>query len=930
MRGELYLIDGYSIIYRGYFAFLRRPLLNPEGKNSSSVFVFFRTLLELIRDRSPGYLSVVMDSRVPTFRHERYPEYKANREEAPEDLHAQVPVIEEILEALGIACVRADGYEADDVIATLAERSRSGHRPCWIISGDKDILQLVGGNVRLLAQEKGSSSLCEYSRETIHETRGVYPEQIVDYLALTGDSSDNVPGVRGVGDKTAVKLLAKYGTLDAIYAHLSAIEPESLQKKLTEGRESAFMSRELVRLVRDVPGVPEIEKLAFGGIAAGAAVPLFQREGMKSIVAELHALSAGTPGTKARGTGRTAVGARKYDEVGREDGGPPAAESPSPVLAHTAPGTYATVTEMSALDRWIKGARKAGAFALDVETDSTDEMRAVPIGFSLSYREGEACYVPIKASGVGCPPEAAVRERLRRLLEDPGLKWIGQNAKYDYKVLSRWGLRPTNLHFDTMVAAWILDSDQSSYGLDGLAERYLHFRALPYSQIVPKGATLVDLPIQQVTDYSGEDADLTLRMYRLLQSELSKEGLDSLLFGVEVPLVRVLGEMELAGIRILPRELQSYGRETEKELAALEAEIYGLCGRKFNINSTKQLQEILFNWRKLTPVKRTKTGYSTDMDVLEVLAAQDPVPEKILAHRKLSKLKSTYIDALPLLINENTGRLHTHYIQTGTATGRLSSKDPNLQNIPIREEEGRRIRAAFVPAAGMRFISADYAQIELAILAYLSKDPMLLESFRQGRDIHRQTASLIFSVPEADVTPEQRRVGKTINFGVVYGMSAYGLSQGLKISKSDADRFIKTYFQRYSGVDAFLKETIRQAEQTGYVRTLLGRRRRVAAITSRNKTEKSAAERIAVNSPIQGTAADIVKLAMVKLHDRLSAEGLSSRILLQVHDEIILEAPESEVERALPIVKSVMERVTDHEIPLNVKCETGDSWGEFH
>jgi DNA polymerase-1 len=484
--------------------------------------------------------------------------------------------------------------------------------------------------------------------------------------------------------------------------------------------------------------------------------------------------------------------------------------------------------------------------------------------------------------------------------------------------------------FDTMVAAWVLDSDQVSYGLDRMAESRLGFRTIPYGEVVAKGQTLEDVPIGQVTDYSGEDADLTLRLFRLLAPELETEGLARLFSDVEMPLVEVLAEMELTGIRILSTELAAYSKELERDLAKLEEEIYGLCGRTFNINSTKQLQEILFVWRKLAPVKKTKTGYSTDMDVLEALAAQDPVPERILAHRKLSKLKSTYVDALPLLVNEETGRLHTHYVHTGTATGRLSSKDPNLQNIPIREEEGRRIRASFVPAPGMRFLSADYAQIELAVLAHLSGDPILGQAFREGKDIHRQTASLIFGVREDEVTPEQRRVGKTINFGVVYGMSAYGLSQGLKISKADAERFIATYFQRFEGVDRFLKDTIRAAERDGFVRTLLGRRRRVPAIKSQNKTERMAAERVAVNSPIQGTAADIVKLAMVRLYHRLKEEHLSARILLQVHDEIILEVPAHEAARVEGIARDTMEHVVAQGIPLKVQCETGDSWGAFH
>ncbi len=920
MRSDLYLIDAYSIIYRGYFAFMNRPLLNPQGKNTSAVFVFFRTIMDLTAKRSPASIAVVMDSRVPTFRHEKYPQYKANREKAPEDLHAQVPVIEEILGALGIAAVRAEGYEADDVIATLAEKCRSSGRPCWIISGDKDILQLIGGNVRLLAQEKGSSDFIEYSRQSILESRGIYPERIVDYLALTGDASDNVPGVKGIGDKTALKLLSAYKDLDDIYAHIEEVTPESLRRKLADGKEPAYQSRDLVTLVRDVPGVPDVDAFRFDGLKA-AALPLFEREGMKSVAAELLRLAS-------KGASAHSAGAAQPEETPAP--GRPLEPAAAPVLSSTAPGTHAAVTDLGELDRILREARAAGTFAFDVETDSTDEMRAVPIGFSLCYREGTAFYVPLRAADAKCLPEAAVKERIRGLVSDPSMRLVGQNVKYDFKVLARWGARPANVHFDTMVAAWVLDSDQNTYGLDGLAERFLSYRTIPYGELVPKGATLADLPVQKVADYSGEDADLTLRMFHLLDAELAKEGLSSVFRDIEAPLIQVLADMEMAGIRILSNKLNAYGREMEKEMSALEAKVFELCGRTFNINSTKQLQEILFTWRKLTPIKKTKTGFSTDMDVLEALAAQDEVPERILAHRKLSKLKSTYVDALPLLVNPATGRLHTHYIQTGTATGRLSSKDPNLQNIPIREEEGRRIRAAFVPAGGMRFISADYSQIELAILAHLSRDPILLSAFQEGKDIHRQTAALIFGVDEASVSPEQRRVGKTINFGVVYGMSSYGLSQSLKIPKSDAERFITTYFQRFRRVDEFLKETIRSAEETGYARTLFGRRRRVNGITSRNRTEKNAAERIAVNSPIQGTAADIVKLAMIKLHARLAQEKLSTRILLQVHDEIVLEAPEDEAERAGRLVTSIMEGAADREIPLNVKLETGDSWGDFH
>jgi DNA polymerase I len=935
MSRELYLVDGYSVIYRGYFAFLNRPLLNPMGKNSSSVFVFFRTLFQIIRDRAPETLVVAMDSRVPTFRHVRYEQYKATRQKAPEDLHAQVPVIEEILESLGVPCVRADGYEADDVIATLAEGCRATRTPCWILSGDKDILQLIEGNVRLLAQERGTTDLVEYSREKVFESRGVYPEQIIDFLSLTGDSSDNIPGVPGIGEKTAQKLLSQFGTLDAMYQRLAEVSPESVRRKLDAGREAAMLSRELVTLNRAVPGVPPLEQLRLPDLNSREAASLFEREGMKTLVTELRALAgktetAPTPGASKLKPRQPASAAEASKPSGSSERSEPQQAELFAEPRRTTPGTYTTITSVSELDLWLGRARRAGVYAFDVETDGKDEMKARPLGFSLSVEEGKACYVPLHASGVTCIPEETVKSRLAGLLEDPAVRFVGQALKYDYKVLRRWGIRPANVHFDTMIAAWVLESQEGTYGLDRMAETRLGFTAIPYEDLVGKDQTLEDVPIQRVTDYSGENADLALRLYAILSRELEAEGLLSVFHGIEMPLLTVLSEMELTGIRLLPTELAAYSRELESSLASIEAEVYALVGRPFNIASTKQLQEVLFTWRKLTPVRKTRTGFSTDEDVLEELAELDPVPAKILAHRKLSKLKSTYVDALPLLINEETGRLHTHYVQTGAATGRLASKDPNLQNIPIREEEGRRIRAAFVPAPGMRFVSADYSQIELAILAYLSKDPILLDAFAQGRDVHRQTASLIFDVPEPEVTPDQRRVGKTINFGVVYGMSAFGLAQRLKIPRADAERFITTYFQRYTEVDRFLKETIRFAEQNGFVRTLMGRRRRVSGIASRNRAEKQGAERVAVNSPIQGTAADIVKIAMVRLYRRLAEQKLAARVLLQVHDEIILEAPMEETAAVEKIVHQEMEHVTEHAIPLAVHCETGDSWGEFH
>ena len=509
----------------------------------------------MVRERAPGLIAVAMDSRVPTFRHERYDQYKANREKAPEDLHAQVPVIEEILAALGVPSVRADGYEADDVIATLAEGCRGTGLPCWILSGDKDIMQLIGGNIRLLAPERGATDIVEYAREKVFEVKGVYPEQIIDFLALTGDSSDNVPGVPGIGEKTAQKLLSQFGGLDAVYAKLDAVTPDSLRKKLEAGRDSAFLSRELVTLRRDVPDLPGVNDLAFKGFNAEAAIPLFEREGMKSLASEL----GGTRPSPDR-PARTGVD---------EDGAAPSAPPVPPVeLKSTLPGTYATVTSLSELDAWLGRARQAGIYAFDVETDNLDEMLAVPLGFSLSIEEGTACYVPLRAAGVSCIPEQDAREHLAKLLEDAQVRLVGQNSKYDYKVMRRWGVRPANVHFDTMLAAWMLESDEGIYGMDRLAERRLGFRTKPYDELVGKGQTLEQVPIQQVTDYSGEDADLTLRMYHLLAAELEKESLAGIFHDIEMPLLTVLAEMELAGIRILTPELAAYSREMERALAA--------------------------------------------------------------------------------------------------------------------------------------------------------------------------------------------------------------------------------------------------------------------------------------------------------------------------------------------------------------------------
>ncbi|MCX7788076.1 MAG: DNA polymerase I [Spirochaetes bacterium] len=915
MKDPLYLLDGYSLIYRSYFAFIRNPLRNPEGRNSSAVFGFFNSLLTLLKNRTPPYFAIVLDSRIPTFRHTLYPEYKATRQKTPEDLHAQVPVIEELATCLGIPILRFDGVEADDLMATLAKLCRQEGRPCYIISGDKDLLQLVNDPVRILKPEKGD--FLELDREGVYRHWSVYPEQIVDYLSLVGDASDNVPGAKGIGEKTAVALLSQFGSLEGIYRNLDALPP-SQRQKLIEAREAVELSKRLVTLKDDVPVHSDvIEAFRLPPLKVEDALPLFYREGMKNLAQEFYSFKTGAPLKIDKG-----LPLQKDSLI--------FSSSPSTLTGFSSPGTYKTISSGEELSTLLEQARNAGTVAFDTETTDLDPFHAKLVGFSLSFELGKAFYIPIQAPSGGLG-EGATLPLLEKFLSDPTVRIVGQNLKFDYKILRLLGIQ-LPMQFDTMIAAWLLDSGESSYNLDRLAEIYLGYQTVRYQDVVAKGQTFADVPLDLATRYAAEDADITYRLYRVLEPSLKERKLEDLFYTLEMPLVPILGDMELEGIRLDVSVLKTYGFELEKEIDRIQRQIYQLCGKEFNINSTKQLQEVLFIDRKLQPTRKTekKTGFSTDTSVLEELAQQDPVPELVLQYRMLQKLKSTYVDALPQMVNPRTGRIHTSFNQTGTATGRLSSKDPNLQNIPIRDEEGRRIRSAFIPREGWKFLSADYSQIELVILAHLSGDPGLCEAFQTGSDVHRRTGALIFGVPEDQVTPEQRRVAKTINFGVMYGMSSFRLSRELGIPRKDADRFLDFYFRQYPRIQSFIGETIRKAEQSGKVSTILGRERPVPNINSRNKTEKTAAERIAINTPIQGSAADMVKLAMLRIVERLKKEHYNARLILQVHDELIFEVPQEELDGVKELVQKEMEQVYPLRVPLRVSIETGSSWGELH
>jgi DNA polymerase-1 len=946
MSAPLVLIDAYGLIYRSYFAFMSHPLRNSQGRNISVLVGFARTLLSLLDEglslpRSgeggetvlgPGPLCVAaaFDSRTPTFRHKLYAAYKATREKAPEDLHDQVPLVEELLEALGIRALRADGYEADDIIATLARICQKEKRRCYILSSDKDLLQLVGETTWELRPRRspGPAAYELVGPGEVKAEWGVPPGGILDFLSLVGDSSDNIPGVKGVGEKTAGRLMARYGSLDAIYENIAGIEG-SVGKKLAEGRESAYFSRKLITLEDHAPlPVKNIDELSAETLNRRAGAQVLFREGALQIARRLD--KEGDSGAEEPAPGPV-PGNPEQGGLGPERGIPEELRGP---------GVYRAVLDLGELASLLGAAKKQGLLALDFETDSLDAWNARPIGISLALKPREAFYVPVAPhQGLHSQEDGPapfldpdkVRELLAPLLSDPRVTIAAHNAKFDYKVSRGWGVPRWGCRiWDTMVAAWLVDPERNNYSLDSLAAYCLDYHeALAYKDVVPKGSAFDAVSLDTATRYSAEDVDLCLRMRQYLSPALKEGEALSIFENLEMPLLPILAEMEGEGIRIEPGVLKDYGLELGAELERVEKETCRMVGHEFNLGSPKQLQEVLFTERKLKPGKKTKTGYSTDVAVLEELAREDPVPELILRHRTLSKLKSTYVDTLVDQADAR-GRLHTNFAQTGTATGRLSSKEPNLQNIPIRDEEGRRIREAFTARPGNLLISADYSQIELVILAHLSGDENLITSFREGKDVHARTASLIFGIKEEELQSFQRRIAKTINFGVMYGMSAFRLAGELNITRTEAAAFIDAYFKTYSGVSRYINELIRKTEETGCALTILGRRRRIPAINSRNKTEKAAAERVAVNTPIQGSAADIVKTAMIKVDQALGAAKSPAKLLLQVHDELILECPKREAAAAAELVRKVMEGAVSLSVPLRVSVETGKRWGDFH
>lgn len=972
-KNTLFILDSYGLIYREYFAFITRPLTNSAGQNVSAVFGFFRNLSHVLRTYKPQYLVAAFDSRTPTFRHELYSEYKATRQKTPEDLKAQFPWIEDLLATLGIPVVRCDGFEADDVVATLAAKCETEGRHCCIMSADKDLMQLTSDNVHILKPDR-AEVWKELDEAGVTAEWGVTPEKLLDLLSLTGDAADNVPGVKGVGPKTAIKLLTEYGSLEGIYEHASEIKG-AIGEKIRADKENAFFSKTLITLKSDVSCITELESFKTARLHYRALSDSMTKWGLPAIARQYATLAKenGDTGATCADTGTLPLFA---DEPPAAQNAAGAMPQSAETLAEAKPavknkGDYKAVTTEEALKAFIDAlfasestsadaAESAIEVALDTETDGLNTLEANLVGFSLSCKAGSGIYVPLilTDSLLAGPimPKGAALLQLARLFNAENVTLIMHNAKFDLQVLWTNGLgklvhaaeaegaadaacKDNHIAYscriaDTMIAAWLLEPDRTgrvAYSLEHLGETKLALIGTEYGELVPKGGSFADVPLEKAAAYGAEDADFTFQLWALFKPQLQNANLYALFTDMEMRVLPILANMEQNGIHIDKAALHRYEIELKEQIAETEKEIFALVGHEFNIKSTMQLQTVLFEERKLQPGKKNKRGFSTDTAVLEELAEQDPVPAKVLAYRELTKLLSTYVETIPTM-TDNADRVHTSFMQTGTATGRLSSRDPNLQNIPVRDEAGRKIRAAFTAVPGTTLISADYSQIELVVLAHLSSDKNLCAAFESGIDVHRATAALIYGIAPEAVTAEQRRSAKTINFGVMYGMSAFRLARELDIPRTRAQEFITNYFTLYAGIKSFIAETVQFAEEHGYVETLSGRRRTIIGINSSNKLEKAGAERMATNTPIQGSAADIVKKAMIDVQSALTSTPTGARLLLQVHDELILECPDNEsaINATIALVREKMENAYKLRVPLRVSIEHGANWGLFH
>ena len=912
----LVLVDGSSYLYRAFYAL--PPLTSPTGEPTGALYGVTNMMKKLMAEYAPEHVAVVFDASGKTFRDELFEEYKANRPPMPDDLRAQVEPLCELVEALGFPVLKVGGVEADDVIGTLAKRGVAEGMTVLISTGDKDMAQLVDGDTVTLINTMSDTKL---NREGVKEKFDVWPEQIVDYLALVGDSSDNIPGVPGIGPKTAAPLLIHFGSLEALYARLAEVPQvpvrgaKTLGPKLEQHKDAAFLSRRLATIHCEVDLKQGPRDLSMRTPDRAKLKTLYARFGFKSW---LRALEEGGEEAPAASSGPA-----------------PAAPAPAPVAPA---GEYTTVLDPATFEAWLKKLEAAEVFAFDTETTNLDYMKAEIVGLSLAVKAGEAAYVPLAHRYMDAPEQLdrnQVLKRLKPLLEDPKKLKLGHHLKYDAHVLMNYGIRLAGMRYDSMLESYVLDSVASRHDMDSLAERYLNYRTIHYEDVAGKGAKQIgfdQVHIEQASRYAAEDADVTLRLHQTLWPKLrSVPALKRVFDDIEMPLVPVLLKMEHDGVLIDVAMLKAQSEEITKKLVALQEKAQGIAGGPFNLDSPKQLQAILFDKMGIPVIRKTASGQpSTAEDVLEELAEEHELPKVILEYRSLNKLKSTYTDKLPEQVDANTGRVHTSYHQAVAATGRLSSMDPNLQNIPVRTEEGRRIRKAFIAPKGSVLLAADYSQIELRIMAHLSADAGLLKAFEGGMDIHRATAAEVFGLKPDEVTSERRRAAKAINFGLIYGMSAFGLAKQLGIGRGEAQEYVDLYFSRYPGVKQFMDQTRLLAREQGYVETVFGRRLYLPDIKSKNQSIRQYAERAAVNAPMQGTAADIIKRAMIAVQRWLDESGAPARMVMQVHDELVFEVKQDALATVQKEVPALMSAAAKLKVPLVVDVGTGSNWQEAH
>ncbi|MGB2696588.1 MAG: DNA polymerase I [Candidatus Zixiibacteriota bacterium] len=893
-KKRLFLIDGSALAYRSYFAFIRNPLINSKGENTSVPFGFTNSMMKILREENPDYIIMVFDTKAPTFRHEIFKEYKSTRAKMPQEMESQLPRIREIIDAMNIPVVEKDGFEADDLMGTIAKHAKKKGMEVVLVTGDKDFMQLVDEDVKILNPRRSGEQIELLDRRNVKEKFGVPPDKVTDVMGLMGDSSDNVPGVPGIGEKTAKELIQKFGSLEQVLANAEKVKRKNVRNSLKEHADIARLSKKLVTIDVNVPYKFDLQDFETKEFNLPRLKELFKELEFSAFLKDI------TP-----------------EQVKEEV-------------------SYKVVRNQKEFSELLEKLKRKGEFCLDTETTSLSPIDAELVGVSFSYKKGEAFYLPVGHHDKQCKNLKLdlVIEGLKDLLEDEKIKKIGQNLKFDLEVLSQYGIDLKGISFDTMIASYVSNPSEYQHNLDYMALKFLDHRMIPITDLIGSGKkqkSFTEVPLMDATVYSCEDADFTLRLKEIFQPRLKELKLEKLFYEVEIPLIGVLAEMELNGVCIDVDYLKEMSDSMQGELEKLEKEIFSLAGKEFNVNSSQQLSRVLFEDLKLPPVKKTekKTALSTDWEVLETLSKIHPLPRILLDYRQLSKLKSTYVDALPALVSPKTKRIHTSFNQTVTATGRLSSSDPNLQNIPIRTEMGKKIRKAFIPTTDdFIILSSDYSQIEPRILAHFSEDETLTNSFLKGEDIHRRTASEVFGVPLSEVTDEQRRLAKTTNFSIMYGVSAYGLSQSTDMTPQEAAAFIEVYFKRYPKVKEYLDSSIEQAKELGYAVTLLGRRRYIPEINSSNRQKREFAERVAINTPIQGTAADLIKVAMIEIAKEFKMKKVKSKMILQVHDELVFEVHRDELDWVKEMVKDKMENTIKLKVPVKVDMKIGTNWLE--